>query len=94
MRPTTIIGGVALLTVVALTSSVGAGEIIEGVVTAVYAASLQIDSETYVVTSRTVYQDKAGRRVSVGELRAGTPVEAEIEDGGNELGVVTVDLLR
>jgi len=92
MRSTTIIGA-SLLSVVVLTSAVGAGEIIEGVVTVVNSASLQIDTQTYVVTDQTVCKDKGGRQVAFHELHAGMPVEAEIEDD-RKLGVVTVDLLR
>ena len=92
MRPTTIIGA-SLLSVLLLASAGEAGEIIEGVVTVVNSASLQIDAQTYSVTDRTVCKDKGGRRVAMHEVQAGMPVEAEIEDG-RELGVVTVDLLR
>ncbi len=92
MRPTTIIGA-SLLSVLLFASAGGAGEIIEGVVTVVNSASLQIDAQTYVVTDRTVCKDKGGRQVALHEVHAGMPVEAEIEDD-RKLGVVTVDLLR
>ena len=92
MRPTTIIAA-SLLSVLLLASAAGAGEVIEGVITAGNSASLQIDGQTYVMTNKTVCEDKAGRRVAMHEIQAGTPVEAEVE-GDRELGVVTVDVLR
>jgi len=85
--------GASLLSLVLLAPSAGAGEIIEGTVMAVNSASLQIDAQTYVVTDETVCQDKAGGRVALSEVVAGTSVEAEVV-GGGKLGVVTVDLLR
>jgi len=92
MRATTIIGA-CVLGAVLLAAPVRAGEIVEGVLTAVYAASLQIDGRTYPMTDATVCQDKSGGRVAPDELRPGAGVEAEIDDGG-ALGVVTVDLVR
>lgn len=92
MRSTVILPA-SLLFVLLLAPAVRAGEVIEGVVTVVNSASLQIGAQTYLITDQTVCQDKAGRRVAMDELNAGMPVEAEVEDG-RKLGVVTVDLLR